>query len=312
MIEKDAFHHPSSVIHHLTLRQLLAEAVQALKLAGVASPEVDARELVLHSLGLSRTALLTRSQDILPMQDTEKVRALIARRAQRIPLQHLLGEVEWGGVRLKTDGRALVPRPETEMLLELALRESKGLRVAGVKVDSTTPTAHNLRPTTILDIGTGTGALALALKKALPHAQVAATDLSAEALALARENATLNGLEVNWVQTNLTAGVRGPFDLIVSNPPYLPAADRETADPEVRHDPELALYSGADGLDLARPLVAQAEALLAPDGVLLLELDPRNVAQMAAEMQGWNVDILPDMTGRERFLRARRANVQTT
>lgn len=300
----------------MPLRQLLTDSIQTLKAAGVPSPEVDARELVLHALGLNRTALLTRANEEISAADAAKVVALIERRSARIPLQHLIGEVEWGGIRLKTDGRALVPRPETEVLLELALQVSKrnaSREVEGARgrENRATPPAPSLFPLpthhfppTILDIGTGTGALALALKAALPDAQVWATDISAEALALARENAEVNGLEVQFRHGSLFAGLSGPFDLIVSNPPYLPAADKFSADPEVRHDPDLALYSGADGLGLARELVAQAGARLSPAGLVLLELDPRNVRQMAQEMQGWQIEVWPDLTGRERFLEA--------
>lgn len=289
-----------------TLRELLNSSIQTLQNAGVPSPEVDARELVLHALGLNRTALLTRANEEISAADAAKVAALIEQRSARIPLQHLIGEVEWGGIRLKTDARALVPRPETEVLLTLA-RQNVERRTWNVEKHSD----HDPRSTihdslTILDIGTGSGALALALKAALPDAQVWATDISAEALALARENAELNGLEVHFELGSLFADLRGPFDLIVSNPPYLPAADKLTADPEVRHDPEVALYSGSDGLDLARALVAQAAAFLAPTGTLLLELDPRNVRQMAQEMRGWHTEVWPDLTGRERFLNAQR------
>lgn len=303
-----------------TLRQLLTETIHTLQAAGVPSPEVDARELVLHALGLNRTALLTRAAEEIRDSDLQKVRALVERRASRVPLQHLLGEVEWGGVRLKVDGRALVPRPETEVLLEVALEVAEGGRqmadggrlVDPVLCHEPQATGHKPRATSILDIGTGTGALALGLKKALPDAEVWACDISGEALALARENAALNGLEVHFVQSDLLGAFlqvgqpRPVFDLIVSNPPYLPAADRETADPEVQHDPELALYAGDDGLALARPLVAEARQVLAPHGTLLLELDPRNVDTLAAEMSagGWHAEVLPDLTGRRRFLRA--------
>lgn len=273
-----------------TLRTLLHDAARLLREAGVPSPEADARALVRHTLRLSGAALLTRGRELVSAADQARLAAALRQRAARIPLQHLLGEVEWGGVRLRTDARALIPRPETEWLLHLALealREREAPRV--------------------LDVGTGTGALALGLKAARPGAAVTATDLSPEALALARENATLNGLDVAFVEGSLLAGLSGPFDLIVSNPPYLPDTDRPGADPEVRFDPDLALYAGADGLDVARPLTTQAQAALAPGAALLLELDPRNTPTLAGELRarGWAAEVLPDLTGRERFVRAR-------
>ncbi|EYB69389.1 HemK family modification methylase [Deinococcus phoenicis] len=253
------------------------------------SPEADARALAQHGLNLSGAALLLRAGEPVSGADAARLDTLLARRAARVPLQHLLGEVEWGGLRLRTDRRALVPRPETEWLLHLALEALSG------------------RPAPrVLDVGTGTGALALGLKAGRPDAAVTATDLSPEALTLARENAHLNGLEVPFAEGSLLAGLPGPFDLIVSNPPYLPDTDRLDADPEVRFDPDLALYAGPDGLGVARPLAAEAGAALAPGGTLLLELDPRNAAAFAGELRaaGWRADVRPDLTGRARFVRA--------
>ncbi|WP_221089299.1 peptide chain release factor N(5)-glutamine methyltransferase [Deinococcus aquaedulcis] len=273
------------------LRDLLRQGAAQLQAAGVPSPEVDARALLVLALNLSPTALLTRGHEPAPADGQARYEALLARRAARVPLQHLLGEVEWGGVRLRTDARALVPRPETEWLLHLALQALAG--------------RHKPR---VLDVGTGTGALALGLKAARPDAQVSATDLSEEALSLARENAALNGRDVAFVAGDLLAGLSGPFDLIVSNPPYLPETDAQAAQPEVAFDPPLALYGGPDGLAVARRLAAQAGATLVPGGELLLELDPRNAAPFAAELraQGWQATTAPDLTDRERFVLAQR------
>ncbi|UQN07387.1 peptide chain release factor N(5)-glutamine methyltransferase [Deinococcus sp. QL22] len=256
---------------------------------GLPSSKTDARELLKFVLRLDDTALFLSSDREVPEAQAAQLSALIDARAARIPLQHLLGEVEWGGVRLKADGRALIPRPETEWLLHLALETLRG--------------TANPR---VLDVGTGTGALALGIKVARPDAAVTASDISADALALAQENAALNELNVQFVQADLLHGLSGPYDLIVSNPPYLPDADQHSADPEVRHDPHLALYAGADGLSVARPLLAQARAALVAGGVLLLELDPRNAPTLAAEARslGAVTEVLPDLAGRERFVQA--------
>ncbi|MDO4245716.1 MAG: peptide chain release factor N(5)-glutamine methyltransferase [Deinococcus sp.] len=282
----------------MTLQDLLSQATEQLRRAGVASPEVDARLLLEHALNLSRTAFLLRGHEQIAPEAGASAWTLIERRAARTPLQHLLGEVDWGGVRLKTDARALIPRPETEWLLHLVMGDVRRRCLS----------APGLSAAGLLDVGTGTGALALALKAAFPQANVTASDLSADALALARENAALNGLSVTFVQADLLAGLDGPFDLIVSNPPYLPDADREQADPEVRCDPTLALYAGADGLELARPLAAEAAARLSPGGLLWLELDPRNAPTFAAELNGagWVAEVHADLVGRERFIRATR------
>lgn len=272
-----------------TVREWFQAASRRLAEAGAPSPEVDARALLEHALGLSPTGLLLRgSEQVLP-DDAAWLNGLLEKRAARVPLQHLLGEVEWGGVHLRSDARALIPRPETEWLLHLSLQDLSAVSLPRV-----------------LDVGTGSGALALGLKAARPDAQVWATDISPEALTLAQENSTRNGLEVTFVQGSLLAGLAGPFDLIVSNPPYLPESDRLEADPEVQHDPALALYAGTDGLELARPLAAQAAGALAPGAPLWLELDPRNATVFAAELRstGWNTGVHPDLTGRERFVRA--------
>lgn len=275
----------------MRLRDLLRQGAERLGSAGVPSPEVDARELLLSALHLTPTALLTRAHEPVGADGQARYAALLDRRAAREPLQHILGEVEWGGVRLRCDPRALVPRPETEWLLHLLL-----------------PGLQSRPQPRVLDVGTGTGALALGVKATCPGAAVTATDLSLDALALARENAALNDLDVTWVQADLLAGVTGPFDLIVSNPPYLPDGDRAHADPEVQRDPDLALYSGPDGLTLARRLAAQAPPVLAGGGTLWLELDPRNAVTLAAELRagGWDAQLHVDLTGRERFVQARR------
>lgn len=273
----------------LTLRDHLAAAVRTLRAAGVPSPEHDARALVLHALDLSPTAFLLRGSDEVGEAEAERLSALLRQRAARVPLQHLLGTVEWGGVTLRVDRRALIPRPETEWLLALALADLKGVCAPRV-----------------VDVGTGSGALALGVRAARPDAAVLAADLSPGALALARENAALNGLDAEFVESDLLAARPGPFELILANLPYLPDGDRAHAEPEVRHDPDLALYSGPDGLTLARRLIPQARAALADGGVLWLELDPRNAPDLAAELRagGWAATLHPDLTGRERFVRA--------
>lgn len=272
-----------------TLKSWLIQAIQVLKEAGVPSPEVDAKALARHALHFSGADLLLQANTLLDAESRAKLEALLAQRVARIPLQYLLGQVEWADLHLKVDRRALIPRPETEWLLYLALQRLKSLPSPAV-----------------LDVGTGTGALALGIKQAKPQATVIATDISADALALAAENAVLNGLQVEFIKADLLSGLVGPFDLIVSNPPYLPQTDKNSTQPEVNHDPELALYSGKDGLELARKLVKQAETRLSAGGWLLLELDPRNATQLATEMneQGWQTMLKTDLVGRERFIEA--------
>lgn len=272
----------------MQLSTCLAEMQQAFRAAGIVNPSYDAKALVQHALGFSNIQLITQSEQVLSQEQQDHLAELLAQRLKRVPLQYLLGAWQWGGISLKTDSRALIPRPETEILLQLALQA-----------------ASNFGPSLrILDVGTGSGALALALKKALPQADVWASDVCQSALALAQENAANLGLSVNFVQSDLLDAISGSFELIVSNPPYLPDTDAANIQPEVTHDPPLALYAGADGLSVAVPLAAQSACQLTTMGVLLLELDPRNASQFAASLraEGWEAQLHADLLDRQRFV----------
>ncbi|GAA4005168.1 peptide chain release factor N(5)-glutamine methyltransferase [Deinococcus rubellus] len=273
-----------------TLKLGLRETTERLRQAGVPSPETDAREIMQRVANLSRLELLMRGEQPIKVRQLRHLEQLTRRREAREPLQYLLSPIEWADLHLNVSPAALIPRPETEVLLALALQ-----------------TLQRWAAPRVLEVGTGTGALALGVKQARPEAQVMGSDISPEALALARRNAQLNNLDVAFVQADLLTGLSGPYDLLLSNPPYLPDTDRAEAQPEVSFDPELALYSGPDGLDLARRMCQDAPRVLAPGGTLWLELDPRNVEVMAAELRaaGWSAEVHPDLTGRQRFLTAR-------
>lgn len=266
----------------------LKKATEQLGKAGIESASYDARLLAEHALNVTRTDLLTTE-----LEPTPAFWNMIAERARRIPLQHLIGWIEWGGITLKTDRRALIPRPETEVLLMMAATEYRRLQARGISPR-------------IADVGTGSGALGLALTFETGATNVTLTDVSPEALALAAENAARLGLQVTLHDGYLLDGL-DEFDLIVANLPYLPASDATHAQPEVTHDPLLALYAGEDGLTLARELVNMLDTHLSQQGSALLELDPRNVRLLAAELtHHWQAEIFPDLTMRERFLRIRR------
>lgn len=224
--------------------------------------------------------------------ELEKIRPLVRRRGRREPLQHILGSMEFAGVRLKVDRRALIPRPETELLVELVLARR--------------PQA----PARVLDLGTGTGAIALALARAWPEATVVAVDLSEEALALAGENAAGTGLEgrVSLVRSDwfaeLPAG--GRFDVIVANPPYLSEEETAAAPAEVREfEPAAALTAAEGGLAALRSIVRAAPAFLAPGGLLALETGPGHHAALkaaAAEAGLVGAESAQDLAGRDRFI----------
>jgi len=232
----------------MTLHEALAQAA-ALGLA-----RLDAQLLLLHVLGRGaggRAWLLAHDTDALPAPQQARFLALCCRRAGGEPVAYLTGEKEFFGLPLRVDARVLVPRPDTETLVEWALELLRGRAAPRV-----------------IDLGTGSGAIALAIRSARPDAQVEAVDRSADALAVARANADRLGLPVAFRQASWLEGA-GVYDLIVSNPPYVAAADPHL--PALRHEPLSALASGPDGLDDLRAIAAGAPAHLAPGGWLLLE-----------------------------------------
>jgi len=235
---------------------------QALKMAGIDEPLVDARVLLGHALRLDRAQLIAQSDRLLEPREIDAVSALALRRLKREPVARILGHREFWDQMLDVSPAVLVPRPETETIVEAALDHvaRNGLRMEKLR---------------ILDIGTGSGALLLALLGELPNAAGTGTDISAEAIAVARGNAERNGLAArcNFVACDIAKGVQGPFDLIVSNPPYIPQAEIDSLAPEVRdYDPRIALDGGADGLDAYRAIAGEARRLLAPGGRLIVEL----------------------------------------
>lgn len=281
----------------LSLLEIITKSADFLAARGVESARLNAEQLVGHALGLGRMQLYLQFERLLTESELEKIRPLVKRRSRREPLQHILGFVEWGGVRLKCDARALVPRPETEELLELAL------------------TRCAPPPRRVLDLGTGTGAIALALARSWPEADVVAVDASPAALALAGENAAELGLSsrVRLIASDWFAAlpVADRFDVIISNPPYLDDEEVASAEPEVRdYDPRSALVAPNDGLADLRRIIAEAPDRLTPGGALFLET---GVNQHPALLQALNgaglvdAESIRDLRGRDRFVLARAA-----
>lgn len=281
----------------MTILELIQKTTPFFGKAGVPTPRLDVELLLAHVLGLRRMDLYVQFERILTEPELDRLRPLVKRRAAREPLQHIVGTVEFWGVTLASDKRALVPRPETEILVERALTLRPGDGAA-----------------TVLDVGTGTGAIAIALLAARPAWRAVATDVSAEALALARENAARAGLDARLdLRTgNLLAALKDgeTFDLVAANLPYIPSAAIAGLQAEVRdHDPKLALDGGADGLDLIRRLVAEASRALKPDGILLLEIghDQADAVEALLKSGGWSgVAFTPDLQGHRRIVEARR------
>jgi release factor glutamine methyltransferase len=248
----------------VTFRQHLAAARARLRAAGIPAPEAafDAELLARHVLGWDRAAFLARAVDSAPAGFAAAYEPLVARRARREPVAYIRGRQEFLGRDFAVSAAVLIPRPETELIVEEALGQ--------FTVQRSRFTGAGCR---IADIGTGSGCLAVSLALEIPGAEVTATDISEAALELARTNADRQGVRIVFRRGSLLAGAAGPFDLIVSNPPYVAERDRPSLAPEVRdREPASALFAGADGLDVIRQLVPAAAAALAPGATLLIEI----------------------------------------
>ena len=280
----------------MTRIALLREAVQRLEAAGVASARRNATWLLETALGARR--VLSRPEAEVPPAEAAAFRVLVARRAAREPVQYVIGEADFYGLTLAVTPAVLIPRPETEEVAEAALRRLPG------------PAALAGRGPWVLDVGTGSGALALAIRHERPDAEVVAADVSEAALAVARGNAERLGLPVTFVHADalkpaFADGLPPLFDLLVSNPPYVPAAEGPGLEPEVRdHEPALALFVADDPLVFYRALAGHARRLLRPAGWLVVETHADHgqaVAALFAEAGLIETAILRDLSGRERI-----------
>jgi len=280
----------------------VAEARRALaaqfRVIGLDTPDLDARILIGHALDLDHAALAAAATRSLGADEESTIAALANRRRAGEPVARILGYKEFWSLPLRVDAATLVPRPETETVVEAAL----------AAIDAGGPRSRALR---IADLGTGSGALILALLSELPNAFGVGTDASAEALVVARDNARRHApTRARFVACDMAAALRGPFDAIVSNPPYIASTDIATLAPDVRDfDPHLALDGGTDGLDFYRAIATAAPTLLAPGGVLVVELGIRQaepVADLFAAAGLAPSPPHPDLNGTLRALVARK------
>ncbi len=275
------------------LLTILNQTTDFLKRKGIEEARLDAQHLIAHGLGLRRLDLYLQFDRPLDEEEIARLRQLVVRRGNREPLQHIIGTTAFFNLEIGCDPRALIPRPETEQLVERALKWS-----------ATLPAGR------VLEVGTGTGAPILAFAEARPEWRCAAVDLSPEAISLARENAQRNGLEnrVEWLVGDLAqpAAHLAPFDLVIANLPYIPTQVIDQLQPEVRlHDPRLALDGGADGLQLVRRLLKELPPLLTPQGMLFLEVghDQKEAMEQAIALDpSWSLlEYASDLEGIPRF-----------
>lgn len=285
----------------MTLRQALTQASNQIS----ANPDLradaqrDAELLLLHVLHIDRATLLAHPDRMLTTEEFAAYQAAIERRFGNEPIQYITGQQEFFGLLLKVTPATLIPRPETEHLVEAVLER----------------VPHD-REIDILDVGTGTGAIALALAANLPQARLTAVDLSAGALAVARENASTHHLDrrIRFFWSDLLATLPADkqdaaFDAIVSNPPYIPETDRAELHPQVRdHEPAEALFAGTTGLDIYRRLIPEAHLALKPGGLLALEIGHGQSEALSGLLEGWqNVTLVADLQQIPRVILAQKA-----
>ena len=276
----------------MTVLEVLQATTAYFKKHNVESPRLNAEHLLAHVLGRKRIELYLEFERNLTETELDPLRDLVKRRSEGEPLQHVLGTVEFCGLIFLCDKRALVPRPETEQLVELVQSAIRDPQSA------------------ILDVGTGSGVIALSLAAKFHAAEVLAVDVSDDALALARENAARLNLipRVHFLKSALLENVKGAFDLIIANLPYISMQDRHALSREVLHDPEIAVFAGARGDELVRELIAQAPSRLRPGGMLALEIglgQSEALLSALAEKNYRDICSKNDYNGVIRFLFAR-------
>jgi len=301
----------------LVVRSALREAFAQLRAGEVPSHTLAAELLLLHVLGRDRAWMYTHPEEEISAPEAECFFKLVSRRAAGEPTQHLTGKQEFWGLEFEVTPDVLIPRPETEHVIEVALdRLALRERCAG------RPRKTDGAGLQIADIGTGSGCIAIALAKELPGAAFVATDISSAALAVAQRNATRHGVagRVRFIECNLLENVfdspiaisRSPllFDLVVSNPPYIGRREAATLMREVReHEPEIALYGGEEGYELYADLIAEVATHLMPGGILVLELGHNSLpaVQPLLDASTWSkVSVTNDLAGIPRVLAAER------
>jgi release factor glutamine methyltransferase len=277
-----------------TLLEVLQSTTAYFTKHKIENPRLNAEHLLAHALGRTRMDLYLEFER--PLNDTElgPLRDLVRRRGQGEPLQHLLGTIEFCGQTFLSDRRAMVPRPETEQLVELLVSEI----------------SDQMSDVRIVDVGTGSGVIGLSLAAKFPEANVCAVDVSDDALALARENAARLGLNecVHFQKSDLLESISERFDLIVANLPYISMQDRHLLAREVLHDPEVALFGGPSGDELVRKLIEEAPSHLEEGGLLALEIglgQAEGLSDFLRQKNYHDIELKRDYAGVTRFLLAR-------
>ena len=274
-----------------TIREVLNWTRGYFRDAGIVQPRLEAEILLAHALDADRLHLYLAPDKPLTSDERSRYRSVVQQRRSGTPLQHVIGEVSFYGLRFHVDREALIPRAETEELLDQVIKLA--------------PRDRDIR---CLDLGTGTGVIAVCMARYLPMAQVTAVDISPMALRVARENAKLNEVDkrIEFIESDWFSHVEGEFDFIVSNPPYITTNELDGLPSEVReHEPSVALDGGTDGLERIRAIAAQLRAYLRPEGAVLMEIGHDQGArakEILESVELSDVSIERDMAGKDRFV----------
>lgn len=276
----------------MTYREALEEGRAYLESRGVPQPETDAWCLLEHVCGFRRTEYLLRMAQQMEGQTYTRYQSVLMERGKRIPLQHITGEQEFMGLSFRVNDKVLIPRQDTEILVETAMKKAKpGMRV--------------------LDLCTGSGCIIISLMKLCPGIVGTASDISADALEVARENAVRMDAAVSFIESDLFERIHGSFDLIVSNPPYIPTGTIGRLMEEVRlHDPRTALDGHGDGLYFYREIIGESDLYLKQGGWLMFEIGSEQGAEVSAMMRraGYSrVEVIQDLAGLDRVVIGRRS-----
>ncbi len=274
-----------------TIREVLNWTRGYFEDAGIVQPRLEAEILLAHALDVDRLHLYMAPDKPLTSDERSLYRSVVKERQSGTPLQHVIGEVSFYGLRFRVDREALIPRSETEELLDQVIKRA--------------PRDREIR---CLDLGTGTGVIAVCMARYLPQAQVTAVDISPTALEMARENSKLNEVanRIEFIESDWFANVEGKFDFIVSNPPYIRSDELADLPKEVRkHEPSIALDGGTDGLEKIRLIAAQLRMYLQPDGVVLMEIgheQGERVKKILESIELVHVSVEHDMAEKDRFV----------
>ena len=298
----------------MIIREALAAACADLAAAGIDTPSLDAQLLLAFVFKINRTTLATRSAEPLSQENTEEFSALVERRKKGECAAYILGKKEFRGLEFLVNPSVLVPRPDTETLVEAAITvikellrmKNEKLRMSNEKAEGFDMSSAN--SIKVLDLCTGSGAVAIALKNEMPCLEVFAADISAETLEIANENARrlLGENQIHFYHSDLYDALpRSRFSLIVSNPPYIPSGEIQTLSAEVQNEPRLALDGGKSGLEIISRIIDSTPDFLKRGGFLLLEADPRQMEKIASVLAGkgfYDIKLFKDLSGRERVI----------